>query len=143
MTIIINEQICQTVNDIVNHYSKYDPSIESYAVDMAKVSPYDLGALASLILSLNEDLASEACGPDNPEYDRTMLPALHKCLRGTIDAIDFQEIWGEGVTDYLRPHIARLLSIELESLNEERKCTTTLKIDPKTNLVTEVGHRYS
>lgn len=67
---------------------------------------------AALIMSQDEGYASEANGPDNRHWDTKMLPALLSYLKNSTDrdeAIEFNSIWVDCVTDYVSKKMQDLL----------------------------------
>jgi FPC/CPF motif-containing protein YcgG len=67
---------------------------------------------AALLMSQEDAYASEATGPDNPQWETKMLPALIRYLKNSTDrdeAIEFNAIWRDCVTQYALQEMQTLL----------------------------------
>jgi len=96
------KQVNSFADNLVFHYAKQRSS-GFYKLDINEISDFELNDFAHIIMSSDEGLASEATGPDNPAYQKAMLPALITYLKDTTDKdneILFNKIWREGVTSY-------------------------------------------
>lgn len=103
------------VRSLVSHHASYDRLGGYYSLNIKDVPDFDLHELASLIMSSDDAYASEATGPDNPAYDKTMLPALQRYLRNSTDRdeeIEFTKAWRDGVTSYFHEQIQTLIDAE-------------------------------
>ena len=93
----ISNQVRDFANDIIDYYAK------DYKLNILDVSIFDRHKFAALLMSEDLSLASEATGPDNPEYDAYMLPALQNYLKHSTDpdaAIEFNNLWRDCTTNY-------------------------------------------
>jgi hypothetical protein len=113
----------RAVDQIIHHYAEYDRLAEQYILDMDDVPDHDLFELTALLMQEEPERASEATGPDNPQYLSIMLPALIDYMKDITD-LDNQFIyiynWEKGILSYHREHIKELLDSQLEIYNAER-----------------------
>jgi len=108
--------------NLVCHYSKYDHISECHTLSISNISDFDLHELSSFLMAENQDYAVEATGPDNPNYEKTMLPALIKYMKNVTDKdekIEFNNAWKEGITNYFENTMLQLLSEQLDKYNQE------------------------
>lgn len=99
-------------NHLVFHYSKFDSLSQCYVVSIHDIADFDLHEFASIFMQSDEGYASEATGPDNPAYEKTMLPALLSYMKNTTDQdkeIEFNNAWRDGVTSYFKKSMQELL----------------------------------
>lgn len=97
---------------LVFHHAIYDRLGGYYTLNIKDVPDFDIHKLASLIMSSDESYASEATGPDNPAYEKIMLPALQRYLCHSTDRdeeIEFNKAWRDGVTSYFLEQIQTIL----------------------------------
>lgn len=114
------------VRSLVLHNATYDKIGKCYSLNVKDVNDFDLDELAALIMISDSAYASEANGPDNPSYEKIMLPALLRYMRNSTERdeeIEFTKTWREGVTNYFLDHMQTLISDECsnylhESFNE-------------------------
>jgi hypothetical protein len=105
---------------LIHNYSKFDTIIQEYVLIFKEIPEHEMLELCSLILCESEFAAMEAVSPDNPEYERTMRPALIKLMGNSFckdTASDFLEVWVEGIAKYLLPTLEDLLDKQLEIFN--------------------------
>lgn len=94
-------------------------------LDINDIGNDELSELAMMILSKDDLLASEATGPDNPAWDKTMMPVLYEAMKHVNEELlqhSFAIAYRNGVIDYLRPRIEKLFNEQLEILNEDYQC---------------------
>ena len=122
-----SKEIIQFVNGLVSHYATYSTRNDSYSLDIHDVADFDLNELASLIMASDEAYASEATGFDNPNYEKTMLPALIKFMKNSSNdqTYEFNEAWTNGIVDYFSKPIQELINEQckyhLHSINNEKR----------------------
>ena len=83
-------------------------------------------------------------GPDNPEFQTAMVPALLRSLmmpKNGFESEYFQDAYNASIRSYLRPRIAAMLEEKLEFLNEDRVCHTSLIWDRASEKVVEIRSR--
>lgn len=132
--------IRNTVNGIVDWYSEKEKGL--VVLDIQKIPEHDLNALAALILADDPMLASEASGPDNPEWEKSMESALIRTLQKPRDQYvmeEFHDIWTSGVRHYLMPRMKRMIDDRLEELNEDMECNIRLVWNRREEKVLEVS----
>lgn len=126
-----SKQVNLFVNDLIGWFGTSDDR-HVITLDAYKIPETELNALAALIMSQDDMLASEATGPDNPEWEKAMLPALHRTMRmsntnpNPCFAEEFHDVWTSGVRAYLMPYIERIINDQLEILNEDKECHESL-----------------
>jgi hypothetical protein len=106
------KDIIRFVEDVISDYAKYDGDSDSYHVDIDDLPDFTRYEFAVKMMSLDDMLASEATGPDNPDYEKKMLPALTRYLMNSTDRdeeIEFCNAWREGVSAYFNNTFQELL----------------------------------
>lgn len=92
------------VSELVSLYAVYNRYHQKYILNIYDELPdFCRHKLVSILISEDEDLATEANGPDNPAYEKVMLPALYQHLKDSTDRdteIEFTQKWREGVSHY-------------------------------------------
>jgi hypothetical protein len=76
-----------------------------------------------MIMADDEAYAKEATGPDNKNWESKMLPALTSYLRnstGKDEAIEFNSIWRDCVTDYMTDHMKELIDDVISDFNYDQ-----------------------
>ena len=119
-TMKLSKEIINQADRIIFNYAKFDKYMGFYTLTLNDVDSYDVYKLSSLIMAENKDLASEATGPDNDLYERSMLPSLISYMSNSNNK-DFKEdylvTWNEGIVHYLQINIEELLNSSLEEFN--------------------------
>ena len=98
------------VDDILNQHYCYDSIRGRYILE--PIDDASLYELAASILLHNTDLANEATCCDNPDYEKSMLPALITHMHDVSDKdkkIEFISAWQEGILSYLEDIINELV----------------------------------
>ncbi len=106
------------VQNLIFHYAKFDQGSGSYGLKIEHLPEFELHALAATIMDSDKIYASEATGPDNPDYEKTMLPALLKYMKNPGDKdeeFEFKQTWLSGVSNYFSDQIQTLLNNACES----------------------------
>lgn len=110
---------------LVSYYSKYDNSQKKYELSWSDINDFDLHELSSFILLDDPMYALESTGPDNPYYEKSMLPALIKFMGNTTDREaqrEFNIAWKDGIKQYHEKVIEELLEERLEIYNFYQDC---------------------
>ncbi len=97
-------------NDLVCEYAKWNSKHNSYLLILNDIPDFELNKFAVKLMS--EDLVLEAISPDNPSYNKDMLPTLLKYLNNSTDRdeeIEFVRTWRESITSYFYPHMQKLI----------------------------------
>lgn len=105
---------------LIHNYSKLNHESNLYVLPIEEIPEHEFFELVSVIICENEYASYEATGPDNPEYERTMRPALIKLMKNSYckeTGKDFLDTWIEGITKYLAPTLHDLLDKRLEAFN--------------------------
>lgn len=113
----------ELAQDFVSHYAKFDRSIRQYTIHYDDLNDFDQHKLAALIMVSDDLYAAEATGPDNPAFDKKMLPALTRFLKNSTDRdeeIEFVKEWRDGVTSYFRNCMEELLQDACLQYNGDR-----------------------
>lgn len=103
-------------HECVSHYAKYDSIDGFYSLDIHDLPEFVQHEFAAIIMSDDNAWATEASGPDNKHWETKMLPALTRYLKNSTDfdeAIEFNTIWRECVTDYLSNKMQELVDDSL------------------------------
>src|ERR1700679_2184730 len=90
--------------ECVFHHAKCDKSDEFYSLEANDLPDFVQSEFAAILMSDDNEWAVEATGPDNKHWETKMLPALIKFLKNSTDqdeALEFNNIWRECVTDYM------------------------------------------
>ncbi len=115
-----SNNVLRLVNEIVRHYSRYNPIDDQHIIDIEDVSDFDLNELAAKIMLEDPCLASEANGPDNPAFETKMLPALVSFMSNSTskdESIEFIKEWKEGVTNYFINSMNELFQDRVAGMN--------------------------
>jgi hypothetical protein len=107
------------VRSLLDGYTHYDKLIDAYDIHIDDIDADDLYKLCSLIMRDSPDSAIEATSIDNPEYERSMLPALNYFMAHPSMSSLFTDEWQKGILSYLRNRIISLLEDDLENYNWE------------------------
>lgn len=97
---------------LVDHYAKFGKFSDSYQLSIDDFPDFEAHTLSSLIMADDEDSSSESTGPDNPLYDKKMLPALFQFLKDTTNKdneIEFVNEWRDGVSSYFAKRMQELI----------------------------------
>lgn len=135
-------QVKKMVATLVDWYATRDTGL--LVLDPKDIPESDLNNLAGLILSQDDMRASEANGPDNDDWDKSMLPALIRTMqhqKNGYNMEEFHDIWTAGVRNYLMPVIKKMIAERLECLNEDMECHMSLIWDRASEKVIEIESR--
>lgn len=105
-------QVQSFAKECVSHYAKYDKLEGFYSLNTDDLPDFVQNEFAAIIMCDDNAWAAEATGPDNKHWETKMLPALTRYLKNSTDkdeAIEFNSIWRECVTDYLNNKMQELL----------------------------------
>ncbi len=103
-------QVKSFARECVSHYAKFNGS---YSLNTNDLPEFVQNEFAAIIMCDDNAWASEATGPDNKHWETKMLPALTRYLKNSTDkneAIEFNTIWRDCVTDYLNNKMQELLN---------------------------------
>ncbi len=117
----IQQQIARGMNTIVLQYAKYSKPERCFLLEYEDIPVYEIDRLVSECLEYDM-CASEACGPDNPEFGRSMLPALIDAMRDYAMELanpSLADKWTSGVRRYFERHMRHELEYALNALNTE------------------------
>lgn len=138
----MSNQIKEMVGKIISWYAVRKRGL--IALDPYDIPENDLNNLAALILSQDDNLSSESNGPDNTEWEKSMLPALIRTMKTQKTGYsmeEFHDVWTSGVRSYAMPIISRLIDESLKEINEDRTCHTSLTWDRTSEKVIEIRSR--
>ena len=122
----MNRTLRDFAKECVDHYATYDKCDDFYTLDVSELPDFVQHEFAALIIGNNEAYASEATGPDNKHWDSKMLPALTRYLKDSTDkdeAIEFNRIWRDCVTDYMSGVMQELIEDALNDYNSDHGCS--------------------
>lgn len=108
----MNNPILDFAMTCADQYGTYDVYGEFYRLDACDLPDFVRHEFAALIMANDESYAAEATGPDNKNWESKMLPALTRYLKNTTDtdnAIEFNNIWRDSVTDHLTNRMQAVL----------------------------------
>jgi FPC/CPF motif-containing protein YcgG len=106
-------QLKSFAKECVFHYAKFNKLNGFYSLNVHDLPDFVQNEFAAIIMSDDNALASEATGPDNKHWESRMLPALTRYLKNSTDrdeAIEFNAIWRDCVTDYMNNRMQELLN---------------------------------
>jgi hypothetical protein len=110
-----SKQTISFARDLVSEYSKFDKFSQSYTIRLEDIHDFDLHEFCALLMSEDESWACEATGPDNPAYEKTMLPALLLFMKHSTNRdkqIEFNKTWSAGIASYFSKSMTELLEEE-------------------------------
>lgn len=122
----MNKELYNFAKECVNHYAIYTEMDDFYTLKVDDLPDFIQHEFAALIISHDKNYASEATGPDNQKWDTEMLPALIKYLKNSTDkdeAIEFNSIWRNCVTEYMNEKMTELLENALHQYNSDQGYT--------------------
>jgi len=111
--------------DLISHYAKLDALSGSYHYKLKDISDFDLNELVVLIMNENDDMAFDATSPNNPWYEKKMLPALKRHLLLAPDKNEEAQFiieWREGILNFFLNDIEELLNNAISEYNEDQGC---------------------
>lgn len=106
-------QVQSFARECVSHYAKYDKMDGFYSLNVQDLPDFVQNEFAAVIMSDDNTWANEATGPDNKHWETKMLPALTRHLKNSTDtdeAIEFNKIWRDCVTDYMNNKMQELVN---------------------------------
>lgn len=118
----MDKPIVNFIEMLVHNYAKFDKREKKYELELSYIPRHDLYELISLIMLHDPAKASEATGPDNPDYETIMLPALRDHLNNFTDRdneIEFCTVWRNCILEYLKRYFEELLDEALGFYNME------------------------
>lgn len=107
-----SKQTLSFAKDLVSYYSKFDKYSQAYTVSLDDIPDFDIHAFSTFIMLEDEMVGAEATGPDNPAYEKTMMPALLRYMKNTTDRdeeIEFTKAWRDGIASYFNKSMQELL----------------------------------
>lgn len=105
-------QVKSFARECASHYAKYNRLDGFYNLDAYDLPDFVQNEFAAIIMSDDNAWAVEATGPDNKHWETKMLPALTRYLKNSTDrdeAIEFNNIWRDCVTDYMKTKMQELI----------------------------------
>lgn len=127
---------------MVDWYAATDAISGMLVLNPATIPESDLNTLAALLMAEEPMRCSEANGADNPEWEKSMEPALIRIMQQPRDKYvmeEFHDIWTSGVRSYFMGDIEYLVNERLEELNEDRECHTRMVWNYATERACEVS----
>lgn len=118
-----SKQLIDLIDGIIYREADYIPD-EGYYLDYNDLSDNDIEEATAQLIADDEDIAHEATGADNPEFEKKMLPALIRHLRNPCDKdeqIEFMKEWRNGVAAYCRTFIESLIEDRLSERDFDDK----------------------
>lgn len=128
----MDRQITEIADRIVDWYATHDRMTGVWSINIHDIPESDINQLAGIMLSKDDDLAAQATGPDNDEWEKAMLPALTRALlsgRPPAEQEDFNDVWMSGIRAYLKDIMQRVLDQRLKFIKEDEECYTGLVWD--------------
>lgn len=116
-------KIRRFADQCVTQYSKFDPIDNEYTLNVYDLPDFVQSEFASLLLSTDAEISNESTGPDNPAYEKYMLPSLTKFLNNITDKdseIDFIDSWKRGLIEYNLDRMQEFIDDSLSELNTEK-----------------------
>lgn len=133
----MNNRIQYMVSQLVDWYATQCDGL--LVLDYDSIPKSDLDKLCAIMLYRDDDLFSEAAGPDNPEWEKSMKPALIESLQDDyFSLMDFPDIWKAGIRFYLKSRICKMIDERLEFINGDSGCHTSLIWDRERERAVEV-----
>lgn len=117
------KELSKLIKEIVNLYAKFDNQSGQYTLSINKIPEVALDPVVAMLMS-DEDIAAEATGPDNPEWEKTIQPLMYRSFaNGLIDndiKTEIADAWTHGIRSYMTRYITPHLDNALAELNAER-----------------------
>lgn len=107
-----NKSSYSYARDVVEFYAKYDSSNDEYFLKVDKLPEPDVYELCALIMQENRDMSSEALGPDNPMFERSILPSLLCYMKNSTDKdneIEFLRSIKDSVVHYFSSKMQNII----------------------------------
>jgi hypothetical protein len=107
-----SKNIIHFVHNLVLHYAKIDNDSDLYLLCVNDLPDFELHELCALIMNSDPILATEATGPDNPNYENKMFPAMIKYMKSSTDKDElyqFKNVWLDGIVSYFLEPIQEML----------------------------------
>jgi hypothetical protein len=108
----MHNQVRSFAKECVSHYAKFDRLDGFYSLNVHDLPDFVQTEFAAIIMCDDNAWATEASGPDNKHWETRMLPALTRYLKNSTDfdeAIEFNTVWRECVTDYITSKMQQLV----------------------------------
>lgn len=108
-----SKQTLTFANDLVFHYAKFDIFSQGYIINLSDIPYFDLHSFSVLLIQDDKSRAAEATGPDNPAYEKIMLPALVGFMKDTTNKdneTEFNKAWSDGITSYFSNSMQEILN---------------------------------
>lgn len=112
----------------VHHYAKF--YCDQYYLNIIDLPDFIRHEFSALIMSEDENYASEATGKDNKLWESKMFPSLLKHLQDSTDvdkSIEFKNTWRDSITEYFYPNMQELIDDSLSEYNGEQGCLIKLE----------------
>jgi hypothetical protein len=113
-----NAKLNAVIREIVDTYANDILLQLDTDIIINSIPNVDIDRAVAVLIS-DPDIAAEATGPDNPAWERYMLPALYRRFktpnRSYVD-MELSEEWTNGVRDYLLRYITPALENEIAEL---------------------------
>lgn len=119
----MNKDLLRHVDLLIKSYCYFDQLSKSYEVNIRSIAEWDMDKVVAMMMADNLDLATEATSIDNPEFEKSMLPALTKYLSRSFSSEiqkEYVAAWKKGIFKYMENRIERLFEERLELYNEEQ-----------------------
>jgi len=128
MTNMSTRQLRNFAYECVDHYATYNRLDDFYSLDVSDLPDFVQHKFAAMLMAEDESHAAEATGPDNKHWDSKMLPALMRYLKNSTDkdeAIEFNNVWRDCVTDYMKSNMQELIDNSIADFNSDHGFTKT------------------
>ncbi len=118
-----SKEAIKFADKVVNEFAEHEEDI-NYSLDISSLPEQDLHRLAGIIMAKQSEYAYEACGPDNPAFDKYMKSELIKAMKdseslSTLE--DFAVNWVAGTYEYMKEVVEDLLFQRLREYNQHKE----------------------
>ena len=117
------DELMPLMREFVSNYAKFDRISGCLDLSLHDIPETEFDRAVTLLLR-DHDIASEATGPDNPAWEKYMVPAIYRKFRNpNADYVDMEmvEEWTNGIREYLIRYISPALDAALEEENHDKK----------------------
>jgi hypothetical protein len=116
-----SKETLKFISSLVREYAKFEKLDNAYDINLNSIPESELEEFSSLLMQHDNVLASEATGLDNPNYEKSMLPALTNFLKNPNkdNEIEYMQTWREGIADYFKNTFYSLIENALREYNTE------------------------
>ena len=119
----MNTQLLNFTQECIKNYATYNRFDNYFNLKVSDLPDFVRHEFAAMIMQEDESCAAESTAPDNKHWETKMLPALIRYLKNSTDkdeAIEFNNIWRECVSDYVADTMQECIDEAICDFNYEK-----------------------